>query len=83
MIMSSFKQPLSLHVLLSLMFVTPYLCNWVNNDDVHQGLKAISGNKNIHSSSGVVKEKVGNILLNMFSTLQINSYDNIFKCFMG
>jgi hypothetical protein len=44
------------------MFVAPYLCNWINNDDIHQGSEAISKDKNIHLSSGVVREKVGNLL---------------------
>ncbi len=61
-----------------------HICaNWVNNDDVHQGLKVISTDKNIHSSSGMAKEKVGDILLNMYSTLQINSHDSYLKCIVG
>jgi hypothetical protein len=54
----------------------------VNNDDVHQGLK-ITGDKNIHSFLSVVREKVGNLPLNICSTLQSNSCDNISKCIMG
>jgi len=61
-----------------------HICaNWVNNDNVHQSLEVISSDKNIHSSLGMAREKVGNIPLNMSSTLQINSHDNIFKCIMG
>jgi len=57
--------------------------NWVNNDDVHQGPEAVFDDKNIHSSLGVAREKVRDIPLNMSSTLQINSYDNILKCIVG
>ncbi len=61
-----------------------HICvNQVNNDDIHQGMEAIFGDKNIHSSSSMVREMVGNILLNMSSILQINSYDNILKCIVG
>jgi anaerobic glycerol-3-phosphate dehydrogenase len=49
----------------------------VNNDDVLQGLKTIFGDMDIHSSSNVVREKVGDLLLDMCSTLQNNSYDSI------
>jgi hypothetical protein len=49
---------------------------------VHQGLKAIYGDKNIHSLMGVAKEKVGDLLLNMCVILQSNSCDNISRCFM-
>jgi hypothetical protein len=45
--------------------------NRVNNDDVHQG------SKNIHLSSSVTRKKVGDLLLNMCSIFQNNSYDNI------
>jgi hypothetical protein len=55
----------------------------VNNDDVHQGPKTIVGDKDIHSSSSVVKEKVGDLPLNMCSTLQNNSYDSISNCIMS
>ncbi len=54
--------------------------SWVSNDDVHWGLKAISDDKDIHSSSGVMKEKVRNLYLNMFSILQSNNCDDIPKC---
>jgi len=40
----------------------------VNNDNVHQSSKAIFSDKNIHSSSGVAKEKVGPLSLKMCST---------------
>jgi hypothetical protein len=65
------------------MFVAPYYVNLVNNDDVHQGLEIVSGDKDIHSLLGVVKEKVGDLLLNMCSILQINSYNNMLKCIVG
>jgi hypothetical protein len=38
---------------------------------------------NIHSLLGVVKEKVGDLPLNMCSTLQNSKYENISKCIMG
>jgi len=46
-------------------------------------MEAIFGNKNIHLSSIVVKEKVGDLPLNMCSTLQNNSCNNIPKCVVG
>ncbi len=52
----------------------------VNNDNVYQSSEAISNDKDIHSLSGVVKEKVGYLFLNMCSILQSNSCDNISKC---
>jgi hypothetical protein len=57
--------------------------SWVNNDDVHQGLKAIFCDKDIHLLLSVTKEKVGDLFLNMCSTFQNNSFDNISKCIMG
>ncbi len=57
--------------------------SWVNNDDIHQGPKTIFGDKNIHLSLDVAKEKVGDLLLNMCSSLQNNSYYNISKCIVG
>jgi uncharacterized protein (UPF0297 family) len=47
------------------------------------GPKVVFGDKDIHSSSSVVKEKVGNLLVNMCSTLQSNSYNNIPKRIVG
>ncbi len=55
----------------------------INHDDVHKGLEIVFGDKDIHSSSAIAREKVGNLLLNMCSTLQSNSYDSILKCIMG
>jgi len=54
----------------------------VNNDNIHQGLEVISGNKNIHLSSGVTKENLGNLSLNMCHSPN-NSHNNILKCIMG
>jgi hypothetical protein len=54
----------------------------VNNDNIHQGLKAIFGDKDIHLLSSLVNEKVGD-LLNICFILQSNNYDNIPKCIMG
>jgi hypothetical protein len=55
----------------------------VNNDNVHQSTEAVSSNKNIHSSSSVTREKVGDLPLNMCSVLESNSYNNISKCVVG
>jgi hypothetical protein len=61
-----------------------HICvNQVNNDDIHQSPKVISGDKNIHLLSGVAREKVGDIPMNMSSTLQINSYGSILKCIVN
>ncbi len=61
-----------------------HICvNWVNNDNVHQSMETISNNKNIHLSSDVAKEKVGDLLLNTCFTLQNNSCNNIPKCVVG
>jgi hypothetical protein len=57
--------------------------NPVNNDDIHQGLKVVFNDKDIHLSLGVTREKVRDLPLNMCSILQINSYDNIPNCIMG
>jgi hypothetical protein len=58
-----------------------HICaSWVNNN---QGPKTIFNDKDIHSSSNVTKEKVGDLPLNMCSILQINSCNNIPKCIMG
>jgi hypothetical protein len=55
----------------------------VSNDDVHQGLEVVFGDKDIHSLFDVAREKVGDLLLNMCSILQINNYNNIPKCIVG
>jgi hypothetical protein len=57
--------------------------NRINNDDIHQGAEIIFGDKGIHSLLNVAKEKVGDLPLDMCSTLQNNSYDNIPKCIVG
>jgi hypothetical protein len=54
--------------------------SWVNNDDIHQGSKAIFDHKDIHSSLGVMKEKIRNLSLNMCSIIQSNNYNDIPKC---
>ncbi len=55
----------------------------VSNDDVHQGLEIIYGDKDIHSLSSVARKKVGDLPLNTCSTLQSNICDNISKCIAG
>jgi hypothetical protein len=55
----------------------------INNDNVYQSTEVVANNKNIHLSSNVVKEKVGDLLLNMCSAFQSNNYDNILKCVHG
>jgi hypothetical protein len=55
----------------------------VSSDDVHQGLEAIYANNDILLSLNVAREKVGDLLLNMCSTFQNNSYNNITKCIVG
>jgi hypothetical protein len=61
-----------------------HICaNWINNDNVHQGLETIYANKDIHLSLNVVKEKVGDLHLNMCSTFQNNSCNNIPKCILS
>jgi len=41
--------------------------NWINNDNVHQSLEVVFGDKDIHSLLGVAREKVGDLFLNMCS----------------
>jgi len=61
-----------------------HICvSWISNHDVHQGPKVVSNDKDIHSSSGVMREKVGNLPLNMWSTFKNNSCNSIPKCIMG
>jgi hypothetical protein len=60
-----------------------HICaNWFSNGNVHQGVEVVFSDKDIHSSSNVVKEKVGNFHLNMCSTIQNNNCDNTLKCIM-
>jgi hypothetical protein len=61
-----------------------HICaSWVNNDDIHQGPKDVFSDKDIHLSSSVVREKVGDLLLNMCSTFQNNSSNSISNCIVG
>ncbi len=65
-------------------YLLHHICvNHVSNDKVYQSTKVIFDNKNIHLLSDVVKEKVGDLRLNMCFVLQSNSYNNISKCVMG
>jgi len=60
-----------------------HICaNQVNNENVHQNIETIFKN-NIHLLSNVVREKVGNLPLNMCSTFQSNGSNNISKCVVG
>jgi hypothetical protein len=52
------------------------MANQINNDDIHQGSEVVSSDKDVHLLLSVAREKVGNLLLNMCSTLQNNNYDN-------
>jgi hypothetical protein len=56
--------------------------SWDSNDDIQQSSNFFS-NDDICSLLGVAREKVGNLPLNMCSTFQNNSHDNISKCIMG
>jgi hypothetical protein len=55
----------------------------VNNDDIYQSLETICNENDIHSLSRVMRKKVRILPLNMCSTFQINSCDNIPKSIMG
>jgi hypothetical protein len=57
--------------------------SWINNDDIHQGLEVVASDKDIHSSLDVAREKVGELPLNMCSTFQSNSCNNILKFIVG
>jgi hypothetical protein len=74
---------MTLHVMLSSMFTAPYLCESGSNDSVNQSMGIVFNNKNIHLSTSVEKEKVGDFPLNMCSVLQSNNRKNISKCVMG
>ncbi len=37
----------------------------VNNDNINRGLKVVSSDKDIHLTLGVMREKVGNLSLNI------------------
>lgn len=43
-------------------------------------MEVVSGNKNIYSSLSVAKDKARDLLLNICSILQSNSYNDITKC---
>jgi hypothetical protein len=61
-----------------------HICaSWVSNDNVHQNSKARFGDNDIHSSLDVMREKVRNLPLNMWSIFQSNTCNNISKCVMG
>jgi len=61
-----------------------HICvSWVNNNNIHQNVKAIFNDKNIHLSINEAKEKVGDLPLNMCSILQNNNCNSILKCVMG
>jgi hypothetical protein len=55
----------------------------INSNNVHQSSEVIFGGKDIHSSLGVVGEKVEDLPLNMCSILQSNNYNNVPKCVVG
>ncbi len=57
--------------------------NRVNNDDVHQGLEIVSSDKDIHSLSNVVREKVGDLYFKHVFHIQNNSCNDNLKCIMG
>ncbi len=47
-----------------------HICaSWINNDNVHQHPEIIFGDKDIHSSLGVAREKVRDLPLNMCAPL--------------
>jgi hypothetical protein len=46
--------------------------SWISNDDIHQGLEIVSGDKDVHSSLYVARSKVRDLLSNMCSILQSN-----------
>jgi hypothetical protein len=57
--------------------------SWISNNDIHQGSRVISGDKDIHSSLVVAREKMKDLYLNMCSILQNNSWNNILKHVVG
>jgi len=57
--------------------------NRINNDDVHHNPKVVLGDKDVHLTLGVMREKVGDLPLNMCFTFQGNSYNSILKCIVG
>jgi hypothetical protein len=65
------------------MFSTPYLCKSSQQWQCSSKSKIVYGDKDIHSSLSVVREKVEDLPLNICSILQNNSCDSISKCIMG
>jgi hypothetical protein len=57
--------------------------SWIGNDNVYQGLKIVSNDDNIHSSSCVARKKVKNLFLYVGSTFQCNSCNGMSKRIMG
>jgi hypothetical protein len=57
--------------------------NWINNDNVCQGLKIVSSDDNVHLFSYVAREKVKNLLLYVSSIFQCDSYNDFSKHIMG
>ncbi len=55
----------------------------VSTNNVHQDVKVVLDDKDIHSLSSVMKVKVGDLPLNMCSIFQNNSCNNILKCIVG
>jgi hypothetical protein len=55
----------------------------IGNDNIHQGLKIVSSDDNIHSSMCVAGEKVRNFSLCISSTLQCDNYNGILKRIMS
>jgi hypothetical protein len=53
------------------MLVAPIFVSRVSNDNVHQGLKVIFGDKDIHLLSSVVNEKVGTSLRTCVALFEI------------
>jgi hypothetical protein len=65
-------------------YLLHHICaNWVSNNNVHQNLKTIYGDKDIHSLSNLTREKVVDLLLNVSSTFQSNNCNIILKCVCG
>jgi len=47
---------------------------------INQGSKVVYDNRDIHSSLGVARKKVGDLFLNMCFILQNNNCNTILKC---
>jgi hypothetical protein len=57
--------------------------NWINTNNIHQSLEVVFGEKDIHLSLGVAREKVKDLPLNKGFVFQNNSCDSILKCIMN